>query len=234
MSRKLRILCLHGYTQNGILFRKRTAVARKSIEEIADLVYITAPHHITPPTFGTIAERQEAAQEYSSEEHKPYGWWYSPKYKPTQDGFFIGFKDSVEQIKQVLTQDGPFDGILGFSQGACFAALLTQMMEDRSYFPDLIPPSFEHPPFKFSVIVAGFKPTMQEATNHMLVKTKKVKTPSLHFIGELDTLVLPEAMSTLAEAFDKPKIFKHAGGHYLPSSSASCKELLQFVSKFKD
>ena len=86
------------------------------------------------------------------------------------------------------------------------------MMEDRSYFPDLIPPSFEHPPFKFSVIVAGFKPTMQEATNHMLVKTKKVKTPSLHFIGELDTLVLPEAMSTLAEAFDKPKIFKHAGG----------------------
>lgn len=33
---KLRILCLHGYTQNATMFRKKTAVARKSVEDLAD------------------------------------------------------------------------------------------------------------------------------------------------------------------------------------------------------
>lgn len=96
--------------------------------------------------------------------------------------------------------------------GAAFAAVLTEMLENRTYFPELIPPAFDHAPFKFSIIVAGFKPSMQEATNAMLTKENKVKTPSMHFIGELDTLILPEAMNTLAEAFEKPKIFCHTGG----------------------
>ncbi|RCH91871.1 hypothetical protein CU098_002314, partial [Rhizopus stolonifer] len=125
--------------------------------------------------------------------HKPYGWWYSPKYKPTKDNFFIGFKESVEYIKQVLIKEGPFDGILGFSQ--------------------------------------GFKPTMQEATNIMLTKQNKVKTPSLHYIGELDTLVLPEAMNSLSEAFVKPTVFRHSGGHYLPSTAA-IEAMQQFTPYF--
>lgn len=38
-------------------------------------------------------------------EHKPFGWWYSPKYKPTQDGFFIGFKESIEFVKDILVKE---------------------------------------------------------------------------------------------------------------------------------
>ncbi|KAI9486382.1 MAG: serine hydrolase FSH [Benjaminiella poitrasii] len=231
-SSKLKILCLHGYTQNAIMFRKKTAVVRKGVENLADFVYITAPHHIIPPTFSDIAEREAAAKEDTSEEHKPFGWWYSPKYKPTQNGFFIGFKESVEQVKDILLEEGPFDGILGFSQGACFAALLTEMLENRTYFPDLISPEFKHAPFKFSIFVAGFKPTLQEATNVMLNKNSKVKTPSMHFIGDLDTLVLPEAMMSMTEAFENPKIYRHQGGHYLPSSASSRKEFKDFISQF--
>ncbi|KAI7906983.1 serine hydrolase-domain-containing protein [Cokeromyces recurvatus] len=181
-SNKLRILCLHGYKQNAIMYRKKTAAVRKSIEDIAEL------------------------------EHEPFGWWYAPSYKPTQNGFFVGFKESVEYFKNILLKEGPFDGILGFSQGACFAALLTEMLENRSSFPELISPEFNHAPFKFSILVAGFKPTMQEATNVLLNKESKVKTPSMHFIGDLDTLVLPEAMMSLTEAFENPKIFRHSGG----------------------
>lgn len=36
-ANKLKILCLHGYTQNGIMYSKKTAVVRKSIEHLADL-----------------------------------------------------------------------------------------------------------------------------------------------------------------------------------------------------
>ncbi|KAI8090684.1 serine hydrolase-domain-containing protein [Thamnidium elegans] len=168
---KLKILCLHGYTQNGILYRKKTAVIRKSIEHMADL------------------------------EHAMYGWWYSPDYKPVGlDGYLVGYKESLQYVKDIVKQQGPFDGILGFSQGAGFAALFTEIMET------------EQTPFKFSIIVAGFKPTKQTATNMMLTKENKVKTSSLHYIGDLDTLILPEKMNALLEAFEKPKIFRHTGG----------------------
>lgn len=30
---------------------------------------------------------------------------------------------SIEKIKEVCINDGPFDGLLGFSQGASFAAI---------------------------------------------------------------------------------------------------------------
>ncbi|KAG1309341.1 hypothetical protein G6F64_005388 [Rhizopus arrhizus] len=206
---KLRILCLHGYTQNAAMFRKRTSAMRKSLDHLAEFVYITAPHHVGPPKISN----QEVLTKYDvSEGHKPYGWWYAPKHKPTRNGYLIGYKESINYVQQVLDKQGPFDGILGFSQGASFAAILTELLEKSS-------PGFDHhAPFKFSVIVSGFKPTMQEATNSMLTKEHKLKTPSLHYIGDLDTLVLPEKMFLLTEVFENPVIFHHSGGYESPTS----------------
>ncbi|RCI04223.1 hypothetical protein CU098_012117 [Rhizopus stolonifer] len=161
-----------------------------------------------------------------SEEHKPFGWWYSPTYKPVKDGYFVGYKESVEYIKSVLNEQGPFDGILGFSQGACFAALLTELLETRN-------PNFNHPPFKLAILVSGFKPIVQEATNSMLTKENKLKTPSLHYIGDFDTLVLPKTMLALTEAFENPVVFRHSGGHYLPSTPTSKKAFIQFLDTIK-
>jgi hypothetical protein len=42
--RKLRILCLHGFRQNGSSFRGRTAALAKRISSLADLVFVDAPH----------------------------------------------------------------------------------------------------------------------------------------------------------------------------------------------
>lgn len=46
----------------------------------------------------------------------------------------------------------------------------------------------------------------------MLTKENKLKTPSLHYIGDFDTLVLPKTMLTLTEAFENPVVFRHSGG----------------------
>ncbi|KAI8972494.1 serine hydrolase FSH [Pilobolus umbonatus] len=230
--KRLRILCLHGYTQNAIMFSKRTAAVRQSVEDIADLVYVTAPHYIHSPTLTSISERVEAEKEDISEEHKPYGWWLLPKLAPAQNGYLVGFKESVEYIKDVLIKEGPFDGILGFSQGAGFAALLTKLMEDRSDLPDIIPPTFEHPPFRFAIIVAGFNAKYQTATKELLEKKSAVKTPSLHYIGDTDTLISPETMLSLTAAFEKPTVFRHPGGHYLPYTSDSKEAFNKFIRQF--
>lgn len=36
MSQKLKILCLHGYTQNGTMFSNKTSVVRKDLESLAE------------------------------------------------------------------------------------------------------------------------------------------------------------------------------------------------------
>ncbi len=43
----LRVLCLHGYRQNGHMFREKTGSLRKLLKkQVADFVYIDAPHLI--------------------------------------------------------------------------------------------------------------------------------------------------------------------------------------------
>jgi predicted esterase len=108
----------------------------------------------------------------------------------------------------VLTQ-GPFDGIFGFSQGAAMASLLCAMLENRNAIPGLIPSDFAHNAFQFSIICAGF---VSRATAHRPLFENIIQTPSLHIIGELDTLVAPERMTALADRFHKPEIFRHTGG----------------------
>lgn len=43
----LRVLCLHGYRQNGTMFREKTGSLRKLLKkQVADFVFIDAPHLI--------------------------------------------------------------------------------------------------------------------------------------------------------------------------------------------
>jgi hypothetical protein len=43
----LRVLCLHGYRQNGNMFREKTGSLRKLLKKhVADFIYIDAPHLI--------------------------------------------------------------------------------------------------------------------------------------------------------------------------------------------
>ncbi|KAI9491929.1 serine hydrolase FSH [Zychaea mexicana] len=230
-SRKLRILCLHGMAQNSILFEKKTAGFLQDLKDRAEFVYVRGPHRVLDPELVSLVERATVVGEQVSEEMRPFAWWFLPRSKPlTEEGFFYGFKESVEHIKQVLLEKGPFDGIIGFSQGACFTGCLAHMLDKRDF---LIPADFPHPPLQFVVMVGGFILTVQPATESKLFSasaTRKVETPSMHIIGELDTIILPERSDALADAFKNPFIFRHAGGHFVPKTTAARQSLNKFLA----
>lgn len=46
----------------------------------------------------------------------------------------------------------------------------------------------------------------------------KLSVPSLHIIGESDTIVAPERCVQLAETFVAPTVLLHPGGHYIPTN----------------
>jgi hypothetical protein len=60
-----------------------------------------------------------------------YGWFFNRDDHTfrgiRKGGPAIGFEDSVRLVEDVFEKEGPFDGILGFSQGACFVGLLCDL-----------------------------------------------------------------------------------------------------------
>ncbi|KAI8082004.1 serine hydrolase FSH [Gilbertella persicaria] len=229
-TQKLRILCLHGMVQNASVFRKKTAVIRKKLDKIADMVYVTAPHLILDPKYTSEAHRAAAADENAPEEEKPFGWWQPYRDQQTEEGFYQGFKESIERIKEIMIKEGPFDGVFGFSQGACLAGVLLTLLENRDAMPSLFGPDFKHPNFKFGIVAAGFKPSQQRATEN--IWSHKISTPTLHMIGEEDSLITPELQQTLVDQCIDPVVLRHSGGHVVPSNAAARNETVAFVSKF--
>ena len=76
------------------------------------------------------------------------------------------------------TLQGPFDGIIGFSQGAALSAIIASMLEtnrSQNLFP-----KFDHPPVKFFVSISGFRMRFKQYDQFY-----PISTPSLHLIGEL-------------------------------------------------
>src|SRR5579862_1531553 len=70
--------------------------------------------------------------------------------------FLLSFLNSRPNIQ------GPFIGILGFSQGATMAATLTSLLEKNNKSNNQIPtnqkwPKINHPPVNFFIAVSGFR-----------------------------------------------------------------------------
>jgi hypothetical protein len=59
-GRLLRVLCLHGYAQNGELFRARTGALRKHLKATCEFTFVDAPHLATAG-FVDTAPTDEAA-----------------------------------------------------------------------------------------------------------------------------------------------------------------------------
>lgn len=62
-----------------------------------------------------------------------YGWFFNREdctFRGIRDGGpAIGFDQTVQFIEEIFEKEGPFDGILGFSQGACLVGLLCCMQQ---------------------------------------------------------------------------------------------------------
>lgn len=76
----------------------------------------------------------------------------------------IGWDDTLHYLRKVLIEQGPFDGVLGFSQGGALGGYLTALLERPTLDPIFSAPAtsseenWPHPPFKFAILVSGLVP----------------------------------------------------------------------------
>ncbi|KAJ2881215.1 Ovarian cancer-associated protein 2 [Coemansia asiatica] len=115
---------------------------------------------------------------------------------------------SLDVVKNVLEKEGPFDGVLGFSQGAGMAAIVAALAE-----------SGEMRGFRFAMFFAGFYPDQLRLFGD-LVKERRLRVPSLHVVGESDAVVpCVRGVDLAARAFENAQVLRHAGGHFVPCNA---------------
>ncbi|KAJ2159834.1 Ovarian cancer-associated protein 2 [Coemansia sp. RSA 552] len=220
----MRVLCLHGYTQNAERFRARTGPFRRGLKRSLELVYMTAPHAAT----------DFQPQSTEAEPDGPSAAWWN-----RSGDVWAEIRLSIQSIGKVIREQGPFDGILGFSQGSGMAAVLLALLQ-AARKPEVLRADAEVaaavqdlsgcPELRFAFLFAGFYPDLPQFDR--LTRGHKIQIPSLHMVGMTDAIVPRERGEQLAQqAFADALLLTHEGGHFVPCNAAWRKQYQAFIDK---
>lgn len=246
----LKLLMLHGYTQSGTLFHAKSRALVKHIQKAfplheVDAVYPTGPLRLKPSDIPGYEPSDNAEEE----EIEAYGWWR--RSNTADPPLYQGMDDGLAAVAKVIAEQGPFDGVIGFSQGATMAAMVTALLEPgrketfQHFEKDTsegapgipFPTAFEqlqHPPLKFALLYCGFR--APGARYRAFYENPPIQTPALHILGTLDSVVDESRSKALMDAFagepekDGSVVF-HPGGHFVPSQRPYLDAAVQFIRK---
>lgn len=105
-------------------------------------MYISAPHIIpTPNLTETPAQTEDSENAITTTDGKKEeqrGWYFSTEQLTFNSHditeFSCGLEESIEVVRKAFLELGPFDGILGFSQGATLGSILCHLLEKGGEF----------------------------------------------------------------------------------------------------
>lgn len=248
----LKLLMLHGYTQSGTLFHAKSRALIKHIQKAfptyeVTAIYPTAPLRLKPSDIPGYEPSEGTESEDSAE---AFGWWR--RSNTANPPLYQGIEDGLATVAKVLSDEGPFDGVIGFSQGAALAAMAAALLEPGRKetferfakdqvdgvtgmsFPEGFDGGFQHPPLKFALCYSGFR--APGARYRGFYEDPLIQTPVLHVLGSLDAVVEEARSRALIEACaGEPEkdglVVWHPGGHFLPSQRPYLDAAVQFIRK---
>lgn len=175
-------------------------------------------------------------------EESELSWWFNKDdrtFRGTNvNGPAIGFEESVRLVEETWKTKGPFHGLLGFSQGASFAALLCSLSARGSKFQSkyeknhfilvlVYPFAVSSVKPRFVILASGFR---SGSLAHKNYYEDTLLIPSLHIMGTSDEIIPIDMSQSLASIFEEPELVEHPGGHYFPSSPAQKPIYINFIS----
>ena len=240
-----KILMLHGYTQSGPLFDAKTKALQKHLQKSfpgTTFSYPTGPLRLKPADVPGFNSSRFEGDENDVDAIESYGWWRRSNTADPPE--YVGIENGLQVVAETLESEGPFDGVMGFSQGAAFAAVVSSLLEGKRRkqafdhfqnqskmavaFPEMFAKS-QHPPMKFCVSYSGF---IAPGARYTALYEPTIDTPSCHFIGSLDSVMEESRCRALLEAFGgerKAQLVFHPGGHFTPSAKPYLAALEAFI-----
>ncbi|ALC47195.1 CG5412 [Drosophila busckii] len=207
ITEKVRVLCLHGYRQDADSFKNKLGSFRKFAGKYAEFVFISAPHIAAP-----LEPNDKPIEQQRS-------WWANKDdgtFKGTnKSGPAYGFQESMRAVEEAWKTQGPFQGLLGFSQGACFVGLICGLAKKKltSIRPE------------FAVLTSGF---ISGSLVHMSAYEERITIPTLHVYGLTDEIIPKDMSESLAANFKNVEVLEHNGGHYFPATAAQKQAYINF------
>jgi len=203
--KKLRVLCLHGFRTSGSILEKQVGKWDRSVLERLDLCFLDAPFP---------AEGKSDVEDHFP---PPYYEWFQFNREFTE---YRNMDECMAYIEEYMIEHGPFDGLLGFSQGAILSAGLAGLQSKGLALTKV-------PPLQFVIIVSGGK--FKSNNISQAAYSSAIKCPSVHFLGEKD--FLKPFGEDLLGSFVDPVVIKHPRAHTVPRLD---EEGLRTMSYFLD
>ncbi|GAW26173.1 putative dihydrofolate reductase [Rosellinia necatrix] len=236
-KRELKILMLHGYTQSGPLFSAKTKALHKQLVKALSpspldlhptLIFPSGPHRLRPSDIPGYTPPDDPSAAVDEDDLDNWAWFR----RDEASGRYAGLEAGMRRVASAIREAGGVDGVVGFSQGGCMAALVAAALERDPFHsppPPSSPTSPTSPPSSswldelrrangdrallFCVVYSGFHappPDLQWLYEPALA------TPTLHFLGGLDTVVDEARSRALVDRCRDPAVLTHPGGHYVP------------------
>ncbi|KAK2429993.1 dihydrofolate reductase [Trifolium repens] len=206
--RKPRFLCLHGFRTSGEIMKKQIHKWPQNVLDKLDLVFVDAPF----PCNGK--------SDVEGIFDPPYYEWFQFNKEFTE---YTNFDECLEYIEDYMIKHGPFDGLLGFSQGAILSGALPGLQEKGVALRKV-------PKVKFLIIIGGAKFKAPSVVEKAYSST--IDCPSLHFIGEND--FLKQYGKELIESYVDPMVIHHPKGHTVPRlDDKSLNTMIGFIERIQ-
>ncbi|KAG0650431.1 Esterase inpF [Hyphodiscus hymeniophilus] len=242
--RKLKILMLHGYTQNGRLFHAKTRGLEKLLLKAfpaaspknpstpltaqypggVQLLYPTGPIQLVPadiPGFDINAAQGDT-------ESDSWGWWK----RETGGAKYVGIEEGLDSIAKAIEEAGGVDGVIGFSQGAAGAGMVASLLEPgrEAAFEAAKKENAEALGYPSSW-AAMMRETGQRQLSFAGFYEPKISTPMCHYIGSLDSVVEESRSLAFVDACKDARKVYHPGGHFVPAGKEMASVLVGFIKE---
>ncbi len=155
----------------------------------------------------------------------PYYEWFNK-----QNDVYVGLPDTLKYIRDYAAQHGPFDGVLGFSQGGSVAAYLTVLDKLRNGVEGEGAPL---PNLKFALLFSGLVPRAPDVRRLFPEEGQKIDLPVFCCHGKTDFV----KTDALAAMYTRGSVQEHSGGHELPhrfNGEKVLQDLRQFLQQFSE
>eukprot|EP00301_Raphidiophrys_heterophryoidea_P025510 c8577_g1_i2.p1 GENE.c8577_g1_i2~~c8577_g1_i2.p1 ORF type:complete len:212 (-),score=64.75 c8577_g1_i2:246-881(-) len=190
----------------GIVIDKKLSTSMPSLQHTKDFVefiFVSAP----------------LASDTAKDPARDRAWWVAQKDHSGRNWVYAGVAETVEFLKKIDKEQGPFDGVLGFSQGAALASALSAWQHNQQ-------PVVK---FDFGVFVGGFPYNNFNDKSELFKGITFFTTPSLHVFSDKDTVVSSAASKRLMQMYDQAEYLSHTHGHIVPVFDA---HNLEAMSRF--
>ena len=168
-----------------------------------DWTFADGANEATGPPLDAVAKRWPKG---------PYFEWWNAMERPNGTVEYVGLQRSLDSAKRILAESGPYDLLMGFSQGSVLATILTAMAERG----DLGGERWR------GVVLFNSGTPPRDPRVLPLLQNGLLETPSVHVLGGPKDILYDRQKAGVELWSPRSRIvLEHAEGHVTPTVQSS-------------